>query len=143
MSAECVTDAMAKAARLRFEADEADDVVDWYAVVGAALSAADAVRDGAEQPVAYRMQIDGQYFVAGSRETLLRNLEACQLIADIEPLYAAPQVAEPVAVRDGSASGTVAMLEAYKDVPCTWGRSHDKDEIAAAIAALRQQKEGS
>lgn len=46
MSAECVTDAMAKAARLRFEADEADDVVDWYAVVGAALSAADVVRDG-------------------------------------------------------------------------------------------------
>lgn len=30
------------------------------------------------------------------------------------------------------------MLDAYRNVPCTWGRNHDKDEITEARDAVAE-----
>lgn len=71
----------------------------------------------------------GQWrFIAGPRSGIgYRSKADAQEAGDI---------ARAAALARMNAVGALAMLDSYRDVPCTWGRNHDHHEIDEARAAL-------
>ena len=74
-----------------------------------------------------------------SRAGLLSVENTWLLIPHDPSTYARTVKTEPAnrtAMPEGIVGTLVEMLRAYENVPCTWGRCHDKEEIAAAAETL-------